>query len=59
MAGRIVHWVAMELLEGQSLRELVESANGPLPVARACDVGRQMALGLAAPHARNIAHRDC
>jgi serine/threonine protein kinase len=58
MAGRIVHWVAMELLEGQSLRELLESAGGPLPVARACEVGRQMALGLAALHERNIAHRD-
>ncbi len=58
MAGRIVHWVAMELLEGRPLRLLLATEQGPLPIARACEIVRQMALGLAALHERNIAHRD-
>ena len=57
MAGRIVHWVAMELLEGRPLRLLLAEQR-PLPIARACEIVRQMALGLAALHERNIAHRD-
>lgn len=57
MAGRIVHWVAMELLEGRPLRLLL-AEQCPIPIARACEIVRQMALGLAALHERNIAHRD-
>lgn len=58
MGGRIVHWVAMELLEGNSLRQLLQAAHGPLPIARACEFARQIALGLVPLHERNVAHRD-
>ncbi|HWC65589.1 MAG TPA: protein kinase [Thermoanaerobaculia bacterium] len=49
-------YVAMELVEGKSLREMLEA--GRLPASRALDVGFQMADGLARAHAAGIVHRD-
>jgi Tol biopolymer transport system component len=46
----------MELLEGQSLRDLL--APGPLPVRKAIDIAIQMARGLSAAHQKNLIHRD-
>ncbi len=57
-AGRRWHWIAMELLTGRSLREELEEAGGRLAPARARQIARQVALGLAALHAVNIVHRD-
>lgn len=48
--------LVMELVEGQSLFELLRS--GPLDPARALQVLRQLAEGLAAIHDRGIIHRD-
>ena len=49
-------FVVTELLEGHTLRErLVE---GPTPVRKAIDIGRQIAEALAAAHERGIVHRD-
>jgi serine/threonine-protein kinase len=53
---RGVFFYIMEFVEGKSLRELI--AAGPLPVARAANIARQVALGVAAAHARDIIHRD-
>ena len=53
--GAIVY-IAMELVEGVTLRELL--AGGPLPVRRLLDVAEQIAAGLAAAHERGIVHRD-
>ncbi len=50
------HYAIMELLEGQTLRELL--AGGPLSAKKAIEYGRQIAEGLAAAHARGIVHRD-
>jgi TolB-like protein/Tfp pilus assembly protein PilF len=50
------HYAVMELLEGQTFRELL--AAGPLPPKKAIEYGRQIAEGLAAAHARGIVHRD-
>src|SRR5262249_16878129 len=49
-------WIAMELVEGASLRELL--AAGPLPVKRALAIGTQIAEGLSRAHASAIVHRD-
>ena len=50
-------FIVMELLEGQSLSELLRQ-EGPLPEARAIDLVRQVADALGAAHARGIVHRD-
>jgi serine/threonine protein kinase len=49
-------YIAMELVEGKTLREL--SAAGPLPVRRVLTVAVQVAEGLAKAHGAGIVHRD-
>ena len=51
-----VSFVVMELLEGETLREVL--AKGPLSLRKALDVGLQVAEGLAAAHGKGIVHRD-
>ncbi len=51
-----VPFIAMEFVEGQTLRERVRA--GPLPIRKALDVTLQIAQALEAAHARNIVHRD-
>ncbi|WP_437924581.1 serine/threonine-protein kinase [Sorangium sp. So ce291] len=50
-------WLAMERLEGQSLRRICQ-VESPLPVARGLHVGIELADGLAAAHELGIVHRD-
>ena len=49
-------YIVSELLEGQSLRELLR--NGRPPVRKAVDYAIQIAHGLAAAHEKGIVHRD-
>ena len=49
-------YIAMELIEGQSLSERV--ARGALPVEEALRYGQQLAGALAHAHARGVVHRD-
>jgi serine/threonine protein kinase len=49
-------WIAMELIEGRTVREILTA--GPLPVRRALEIGTQVAEGLAAAHSAGIVHRD-
>jgi Tol biopolymer transport system component len=49
-------YIAMELVEGKTLREL--AAGGPLPVRRVLGVAAQIAEGLAKAHSAGIVHRD-
>ena len=51
-----VSFVVMELLQGETLRELL--VPGPLPLRTALDFGQQIAAGLAAAHDKGIVHRD-
>jgi eukaryotic-like serine/threonine-protein kinase len=53
-------FIAMELLEGQTLRDLIADAahNPPLAVEKIIDLGSQIAAGLQAAHDKGIIHRD-
>ena len=51
-----VAFIAMELVEGKTLRELTMS--GPLPLRRMLSVAAQVADGLAKAHSAGIVHRD-
>jgi Tol biopolymer transport system component len=50
-----IHYIAMELIEGQTLREF--NAGNP-PMARRLEVLAQTAEGLGKAHAAGIVHRD-
>ena len=49
-------WFAMELVEGQSLRDILNA--GSIPLKRALDFARQIAEGLAKAHTAGVVHRD-
>jgi serine/threonine protein kinase/Tol biopolymer transport system component len=53
---REVQFIAMELLEGQSLDQKLGA--GPLPTDRLLEVAIQLADALDAAHAKGIIHRD-
>lgn len=55
-ANGAIHYAAMELLDGQTLRERLES--GPVPARKAIDIAVQIAHGLSAAHEKGIVHRD-
>ena len=50
------HYIAMELVNGKTLSELL--AAGPLPIRNAIEIAAQVAEGLAKAHEAGIAHRD-
>jgi hypothetical protein len=52
-----LHFLAMELVDGMSLSQLLER-RGRLPVAEACEYVCQAALGLQHAHERGMVHRD-
>ena len=54
--GDGLSWIAMELVEGRTLREAI--ADGPMSGRQALSIARQLAEGLAAAHAKGIVHRD-
>jgi len=49
-------YIAMELVDGKTLREI--EASGPQPLKRILNVAAQIADGLAKAHAAGIVHRD-
>jgi len=50
------HYIAMELIDGKTLRELL--AAGVLPIRKVIEIAAQVAEGLAKAHEAGIAHRD-
>ena len=54
-------FLVMQLLEGQTLRELISGGgqgNQPLTLAKLLDLAIQITAGLEAAHSRGIIHRD-
>ncbi len=51
------HFLVMEYVDGVDLSELVHQL-GPLPVADACELIRQAAIGLQHAHEHSLVHRD-
>ena len=49
-------FLALAFYEGETLQQKLE--RGPLPLAEAVGIARQIAQGLAAAHRREIVHRD-
>jgi len=54
-AGR--PFIAMELVDGRTLRDLITAA-GEMPLDRALDITRQVAEALDYAHAKGVTHRD-
>jgi predicted ATPase/serine/threonine protein kinase len=50
------HYIAMELVEGQTLRSLLTS--GPIPFRKSVAIAAQIADGLAKAHEIGLLHRD-
>jgi predicted ATPase len=50
------HYIAMELVEGKTLRDLL--GPGLLPMRKALEIAAQVAEGLTKAHEAGIAHRD-
>jgi serine/threonine protein kinase len=50
-------YLVMEYLQGGTLEQRL-AGNARLPLADACDLGLQVACGLAAAHAMGVVHRD-
>jgi serine/threonine protein kinase len=51
------YFLVLEYVNGPNLNQLVQD-RGPLPVGQACDLVRQVALGLHYAHQMGLVHRD-
>ncbi len=51
-----IHYIASELIQGETLRERL--TRGPMQLSEAVDVAMQVASALAAAHQAGIVHRD-
>src|SRR5437763_3151280 len=53
-------FIVMEFLEGETLRELISSAQttAPMPLEKLLDLAIQITHGLEAAHQKGIIHRD-
>lgn len=58
-AGEVggTHFLVMEYVQGTDLADMVRR-RGPLPIADACELVRQAALGLQEAHEHGMVHRD-
>ena len=52
-----IYYIAMELLQGRSLRDLIREES-PVPIDRALNLLEQLAQALDYAHARSVVHRD-
>jgi serine/threonine protein kinase len=57
-SGNALTLIAMELVRGPTLREILEESGGTLDLGRAALVVREVAEALTAIHSKEIVHRD-
>jgi serine/threonine protein kinase len=55
---RGIPYLAMKLLQGESLEARLGRSGGRLPLAEVLRIGREIAEGLAAAHSKGLVHRD-
>jgi serine/threonine protein kinase len=55
--GEVI-WMALQYLEGPTLRQIIRERGGRIPAEDIIRWGKQMADGLAAVHALRVIHRD-
>ena len=55
---RGVPFLAMRLLQGETLEERLDRLKGRLPIPEVLRIGREIAEGLDAAHSRGLVHRD-
>ncbi len=53
-----VHFLVMELVEGQTLEEVIKGGDGGLTLEAALSIARQIAEALEAAHEKGFVHRD-
>ncbi len=53
-----IHYIVMECVEGETLRQYMDRQPGPLPPTQAAEIAAQVCAALAAAHAMGIVHRD-
>ena len=53
-----VQYLAMEFVDGETLKDRLEREGGKLPEKEVLELFRQIALGLAQAHSKSIVHRD-
>jgi len=53
-----VPYIAMPLLKGKSLEDCLRQVKGALSIDETLRIGREIAAGLAAAHAKGLIHRD-
>jgi serine/threonine-protein kinase len=52
------YYIVMEYIDGMDLRRYLKRRGNILPVERAVEIARAVAMGLGAAHRRGIVHRD-
>ena len=55
--GRAIDYLVMEFVKGGTLAELI-SADGPVPIDKAIELFKQIAIGLEAAHEKGVIHCD-
>ena len=53
-----IYYIVMELIQGQTLKEIIVAERGPLPWKWSVNVAIQIASALEMAHKNNIIHRD-
>lgn len=57
VADTPIPFIAMELVEGQTLQDRIDEA-GPLEIPEVIEIAKQLATGLEAAHSAGLIHRD-